>query len=388
MKFVLHTSIWGKTHINYFLTYAIPSILGQLGFEELEKKYQYQYNIFTTSEDQKIITTNINFIKLQKKMLIKLNTNVLDNFIVENKNYVELNNLGIIETFKEVVKNDSAFCWIIPDCIYANNLFIKIAQCYENKKRMLIAPSHTRCCKNILKDIKINFLDVDKNISIDSQALTRLSFKNIVKKSANQNFYNYYNPSTNHTIYYKFGENYVCHMPAPNPIFIYPENKNAKFKFKGLSFEGTDYLEELVPNFSDIEIIRDTSILNCVAVETEELDKANLQVINKKIKYNIFKRPLLINFIYYLIKNKHSKLSIKYYEIPILHKIDEETSSKIIKKIGEEKPTLFIKKVISAYSKASNNVIFKIYIIISYNIFRLLYRFRRKFFLNKDARIS
>ena len=32
---------------------------------------------------------------------------------------------------------------------------------------MLIAPSHTRCCKNILKDIKINFLDVDKNISID-----------------------------------------------------------------------------------------------------------------------------------------------------------------------------------------------------------------------------
>ena len=135
----------------------------------------------------------------------------------------------------------------------------------------------------------------------------------------------------------------------------------------------------MVPNFNDIEIIRDTSILNNIAVEKEKFKKENVKILNKKEIYNIFNRPILINFLSYMLMYKHSNYAIKYFQEPILHNIQNIDLN--FKEIKLQKPTLFINKITKIYFKYSYSRLFRNFVLALYKLLRLMLRFRRKFFL-------
>lgn len=377
---ILHTSVWGKHHTNFFLRYCLSSILGQTDLVLNLKKINYQYNIFTTSESFNSIIKDKNYIALSKIIDIRFNTGILNEEI--NKNYNDLqklNNLCINKTFDEVISKKGAFCWIIPDVIHSNNFLSKVSKSYFDGKRMILAPSHTRCCNEIVDEIESNYKDENHYISISSKNLTKMSFKYICKISAHKNFYNYYNPTFDQQIYYQFKGNFVCHATSPAPIFIYPKTNNVDLTYRGISFEGADILEQMVPNFEDIEIIKDTSILNTIAVEKEMVEDQNVKILNKYSNYNFFNRPFFVNFLSYLLKYKHSNLAIKYFQEPILHRIHDSDVN--IDELKLQKPSLFILNVVNVYLKFSKSKFFKKSALMLFYLLRFILRFRRKFFI-------
>ncbi len=383
MKFILHTSVWGKYHTDTYLKYSLSSILGQLSLIKHTENLSFQYNLFTTKESYEEIISNTNFIELNKIINIKINTNILSNKLKSDNNFQELNNFCISNTLSEVLSEDAAFCWIIPDVIHANNFFDKIVETYSSGKRILLAPSHTRCCEEVLHILLKNFSNEKKYISISSRDLTKISFNYICKISAYKNYYNYYNPTADQQIYYYYKGNYICHATSPAPVFIYPKNKNVDLSYRGISFEGSEILQQMVPNFEDIEIIKNTSYLNNISVEREKMKDGNLKILSRKNKYKFFNRPFFINFLSYLLLHKHSYYAIKYFQEPIMHIMQDGNNN--MNEIKSQKPSLFICNVTNTYLRYSHSKIFRFSILILYKALRLILRFRRKFFIKEKV---
>lgn len=381
MKLIMHTTIWGRHHTDVFLKYCLSSILGQKNISDYVKKIEFQYNIFTTKECSKLILSNNNYAELEKKFNVKINIKIIDEEIIKNNDHVKVNNIFINKTLSEVISKKAAFCWIIPDVIHPNNFLKKICENYLEGNRMILAPSQTRCCKEILEILDNDYKNKKNHISITSEELTKISFSYICRISAYKNYYNYYNPAADQQIYYKFKGNYICHATSPDPVFIYPETNNVEIKFHGISFEGSDILEKLVPNLNDIEIIRDTSVLNTVTVERESIKEENIKIINKRCNYNFFNRPFFINFLSYLLKNKHSSYAVKYFQQPVLHRIDSNFVD--INELKLQKPTMFISNVVNAYFKFYRSNFLKKSIILLFESLRLILRLRRKFFIKE-----
>ena len=218
---IIHTSVWGKHHTNFFLKYCISSILGQTDLLINFKKINYQYNIFTTRESYDTIVNDKNYISLSKIIDIKINTEILNQEISKNHtDFQRLNNICINKTFEEVISKKSAFCWIIPDVIHSNNFINKVSESYLNGKKMILAPSHTRCCNEIVEELESNYQNKNNHISISPKNLTKISFNYICKISAYKNFYNYYNPTSDQQIYYKFKGNFICHATSPACFYL------------------------------------------------------------------------------------------------------------------------------------------------------------------------
>lgn len=404
MKFILHSVFWGNGHTNLFINYSLPSLLGDKSIDKNINKYEFQFNIFCSSEDFKNIKNHKIFQILKSKMNIKINTELVDeklkiidqlNNIKDaggalNQGHVRINNICIKKSMDEMFANrTTAFCWFKPDTIYSNTYIAKVVEAYEAGKRMVWAPSEYRSCIDILKHIN-NFKNDDGIINIDPISLSTAAFKYIVQRYSYKNFYNYYNPTVDWGFYHTTPDGVIKHSPDPNPIFLYPTNYDISFEYyndkKFNDWTATDFMDKAVPNLDDIDIVKDTSEIISCDIEYEKYDKKNFENFNK-ITNNIFFRPSKIKFIKLILKQNLGKLCKHYYSTPILHRIDNaDKLFKISPDNGENVPSKFIQDSIKFAEKIKDNKIYVLILFLFANIINILYRLKRK--LTPNIRIT
>lgn len=365
----LCTAVWGELFVNNYLNFTVKSIISQNNLPFLSSKKKIIYTIYTKSENKNLFLNSKSFEELKKFCNVKIDTITIsysDND--SNESHIHEENISMANkcyaNCLEISNNiDYGFFWIHPDAIHAENNFRNLYKYIDEGFRIIYVPGGLRTPLNKIRQNLINFTN-NLQLTISSRELVNLSIKNILNKHKNSIFYKFKKNQFQFEVIWPMKDIGVLtrSIVGQNSVFIYPQNKNEKYKYESNSIECSDYIDKCINNKSDIAYISDSSIFYVCPIENIIEESLDYEIFKFKKKFFLFNRPNKLALALNIIKYNNTKFSYNFIVKPLRYRIDQQKPEDEKKWIEIEKKTDKFSKNIYLISKIldKNNFLQKI----------------------------
>ena len=354
----LTTIVWGENFVDNFIDFIIPSLLTEGNIPYLNTKTKIFYQIFTNDESINKINNSKNFKELLKYCNVFFDTTSIEKIKKEGKkDKYEITNICLSKSIKIANTYSNPWVRVQPDCLQAKNNFLTLHSLIKKNYRVIFYPMGLKVSKKILIELDANYRK-GNTLDIENTDLVYLSMKYAVKKEEYKIFNNYRPKNFQQCILWTLGDRGYLEraINAGELICINPTNKNIDYKFKSISIEASDYLDEAVPNYQDWIFIRNSNDFVTCGIE-EGVEEGNQKFLKKKIKSMFLNKPS--KFALALANNNmnHSKmLKNSFLNYPIRYsssrndKIEDKEWIKIEKKTRfYAAQVILITKILSSF---------------------------------------
>jgi hypothetical protein len=290
--------VWGS-HVNFFIEACLPSLFASHNIPSIYKIIPIKFRIYTSKDDEsKIIQSGIykyinekypeinwkidnDFIDDLYSKKVKLNYQLskkLSYDYVDNSYHRKIYNDCISHATEKVNRENSAILQIFPDVVYANGTINSVYKFACEGKRLIWGPSAYRTYgKNILSILQKEYRS-GVCLSITSRELVKISLEYMLPNMLKTFWGNFDRKSFHWGILWTCNGQLIQRCFCMEPAYLYPENKDVKFIYKGLGIEGTDFYDKAVPDPSKVHYIGDSD--DYFTLDLEDMETTIPQPLN------------------------------------------------------------------------------------------------------------
>jgi len=270
--------VWG-THLNFFLEACLPSLFASHNIPAIYKKIPIKFLIYTSKDDENAILQskifkyiNQNFSEInweidndliadafskRVELNYQLSSKLSSNF-VDNSYFRKINNDCISHAIERVNKENSAILLIYPDVVFANGTINSVYKVACTGKRLIWGSSAYRTYGiNVLSILQKDYRS-GECLSISSRELVKISLEYMLPNMHKTFWGNFDRHKFHSSILWQGNGQLIQRSICMEPAYLYPENKDIKFIYKGMGIEGTDFWDKAVPDPSKVHYIGDS----------------------------------------------------------------------------------------------------------------------------------